>query len=112
MKIKSLILAAILFCLCSVTFSYGKDNLIIFGVVKDVDLRKGEIVLEVKTGACYGERTFIIDEKEIEKIKKIDDIVGTKMRFILNDSVCKTDEEQTIRLFPLKGGIRHEEKRK
>ncbi len=107
MKIKIIFLNVIsvvaLFALIGIDLSYALDNLILNGVVKSVNHKKQEITIDVKSGSCPGMRTFHIDSAQ-QGLKK--DMIGKRIIFSIDSSVCNDQKEHTIKIIPPKGGLR------
>jgi len=102
-----LIFVMIIFLL-GVNVAFGKDNLILYGIIKGINSKKQEITIDVKSGGCFGIRTFHIDldRKELKELKKLKkDIIGKRVIFSLDSSVCDDQTEHTIKIVPPKGGL-------
>ncbi|NOX19816.1 MAG: hypothetical protein GXO99_00925 [Nitrospirae bacterium] len=84
------------------TKTYGLDNLMLYGIVKEVHPEKKEITIDVKTDSCRGERVFKYSvDKEKEDV--IDQLVGKEVMFTLDSSRCEEGKKNTIFFTPRKG---------
>ncbi len=96
MKIKVLFASiALLIIVCSIV--YAVDNLVLYGVVKSIDKVKGEIVIDVKTGSCYGTRIFRFNPEE--KGVNFKNLVDKKIRFMIDSSTCNNEENNIVLFF-------------
>ncbi len=104
--IYSLIMIILIVITFSATLSYGVDNLVLYGIVKNINPAKGKITIDVKTKACYGIRDFYLrgrdNEKKI-KIKNLKRMIGKKIVFAIESSSCKHLHRPHIIILPLKG---------
>lgn len=97
MKIKALFASIVLLLIVCSSIVYAVDNLVLYGVVKSIDKVKGEIVIDVKSGSCYGTKTFRFNPEE--KGVNIKKMLDKKIRFMIDSSTCDDEESRVVQFF-------------
>lgn len=75
-----LIVFFLLFCFSSV---YSSDELFLTGVVKQIDLKRSLVTVEVTSKSCSGDMKIRVDD-----ISMLEGSTGKKISFFINASAC------------------------
>lgn len=86
------VLCAVLF-LAGVSSAYAGDELILRGVLQEIDSVSKTVVVNVKSGSCPGLKRFGIDD-----LSRIDSgLIGKDFSFMIDSSSCMSGVQHKIR---------------
>jgi hypothetical protein len=93
-----ILLLTVCFIASDTRFLSAADELMLNGVVKNIDVVSSTAVIDVKSGSCPGQKTFKVD-----RMHNLGNLVGKQIRFKINSSSCRGDNMYTITQFHKSG---------
>lgn len=101
MEVKKRFFCSIFFILVTLFFfnrllAYAVDELILWGIVNNVDLKGKIITIDVKSDACPGLKRFTVDD--ISGMDSSHIQIGKRLVFPIDSSNCKEDKIYKIKV--------------
>jgi len=72
--------------------SMAVDELYLCGIVKETNMSKGVVTIDVRSESCYGERQFYVSPAEISTF-----ILRSERCFSIDSNTCHTGKIYTIK---------------